>query len=938
MRVLPYVSSRRLGQTVAAAFLLACAPPAFAQAPPIWGELVLPGGSTAAREAMVLGDPDGRFASTILIDFVRRYANTDLRAAAERFERHLFPVKPPAPAEQASSALPLPLPGFWQEAFGTGNSPLVHMLRSRAALLTYHGLMALDTDTLTYLSTHPTLLRGFLASGVSSAAFATFGHSLRVDATGVVTPGDDDAVWEHLVGHSPANVEPFVAALFQRDAGRLAWFYDTVSGLPEPTRRFVLAADRPAAERPAAVQAVYRRFAAVDATSWQIDTRPFHRPAFDGAVALLVLELRNGRVGPEWWPAIFEGVTQRADWSASRPATTAATDREADAQWFFDWVFAVPDQAQRRFAAVRFAQRMFASEPRESAPHIHAALGSMLEMPLLMTSVERMGVRDPETLDAIARAAHATTHAGGEGRVIPSLARWQAALGLLEQVQRRTGLPEARVTGLVRTLAAIAPTDADAAAGSVAAWLHDQLLPALVGQATADPALEDTFLRAATTPRGGGRPSFVWEGLPYVIDEPAVALKSATAIRRSRTGPQLQDLVELHRVRLALLSPTPPTPDAARQLAARLERLGPVVALVNHRNDQRIRDFARVTESIDATTADRVMRQLPAITAALDAVTEAVVGSLLYALAVSPTSEPILYPEAWTRHSLEQPALPPAPSGRPWRDVAWQLPTDYGFGGGTQLIGAYLAVDVALVDSQLVRIISESLPVPGVVETTMRRGLIEPLVLGGLQAPHGIASSHLADLAAGRQLIDQWTDTRPTDGVIVASLRGATVDAWRLNVIAWDVGRSQPAALRHLTTTELAWLGATTRTRDDDTLGWSGSSRLIDGCLCRLPARRITHEQMRGRRLGVQALRPHDIVLRLAELLTSLGLDATLVPAMLPLALQDWLDRSRPAWSDDWEAFTTWPRALTVERVEEYLLHLVSTGVFSPPATEESPR
>ena len=137
--------------------------------------------------------------------------------------------------------------------------------------------------------------------------------------------------------------------------------------------------------------------------------------------------------------------------------------------------------------------------------------------------------------------------------------------------------------------------------------------------------------------------------------------------------------------------------------------------------------------------------------------------------------------------------------------------------------------------------------------------------------------------------------------------------------------------------TELAWLG-TPEAQREDAPGWSGSSRLLDGCLCRLQARRVTHEQMRGRRLGVQALRPLDITLRLAELVASMALDARLVPALLPMALQDWLDRSRPAWSDDWEAFTSWPHALTVDRVEEYLLHLVSTGVFSPPATEESPR
>jgi hypothetical protein len=945
MQWLRCVPSRRIDLAVLAAVVLACATPALAQAPPVWGDLPLPGGSTAAREALLLGDPDGRLESTILLDFVRRYANSDLRTAADRFERHLLAVQKAAPTDAQpprASVLPLPLPGFWQDTFGAADTPLiVAMLRSRSALLTYHGLMALDATTLERLSARPAVLRGFLTSGVSSAAFATFGQSLRVNADGVVTPGgeSDRSVWQHLVGQSPTDVEPFIAALFQRDDGRLAWFYETVSGLPDATRRFVLAADRPVAERLSAVEAVYRRFAAADPT-WQIDARPFHRPAFDGALALMVLEPRDGRIGPDWWPAVFDDVTRHVDWSAPRPPGTAtAPDRPTDATWLFDWVFAVPEQARARFTAVRFAQRVFGSAPRDTAPHLHAALGGVLEMPVLMLSIERMGVRDPDTMSAIARAARAATHAGGEGRVLPVLARWQAALGLLEQVQRRVALPEARISALVRTLAAIAPIDTDAASGSVAAWLHDHLLPALGVENAASPELEDAFLRAATTPRLPARPSFTWEGLPYVIDAPAAAQKSATTIRRAITAPRLQELVELHRVRLAIeRGGASLGPAAARELVVRLERLAPLVALIDHREDRRIRDFARVIETVGGTTGAQLTRQVPAISAALDAVTDAVVPSLLYALAISPTAEPILYPEAWTRHSLQQPGGLPVSASRQWRDVAWQFPTDYGFGGGTRLVGAYLAVDVALADSQLVRVMSGALPVPGVVEDAMRRGLVEPVVLADPQAPHGIPPRQLADLAAGRQLIATWTTDRPADDVIAASLRAASVDAWRANVIAWEVASSRPAALRSLTITELAWLGSTTTKHDDDAMGWSGSARLVDGCLCRLQARRVTHEQMRGRRLGVQALRPHDITLRLAELVASIDLDIALVPAMLPIALQDWLDRSRPAWSDDWEAFTSWPHALTAERVEEYLLHLVSAGVFSPPATEESPR
>lgn len=921
--------------------VLVCAVPASAQAPSAWGQLPLPGGALAAREEFQLGDPDGRLDSAVLLDFVRRYANTDLRTAGERFEKHLIAVQA-APATPAlTSTLPLPLPEFWQAEFGSTDVPLLsRILRSRTALLTYHGLMGLDAATLAQLSLRPVVLRGLLADDGSSAALAAFGQSLRIGSDGVVTPGGegDRAVWQHLVGVSPADVDGFVAALLQRDAGRLAWFYDTVSSLPDAKRQFVLAADRPADERPAAALAVYQHFAAVDSNSWRISTRPFYRPTFDGAAALLTLNVSEGRVGPDWWPALFDEIAVQTHWSASGAA--AAPDRAADARWFFDWLFAEPAEARQRFVAVRFAQRLFASTSREHAAHVRAALGGVLEMPLLMLSLERMGVRDPETLGAMAIAARTATHAGGAGRVIPALARWQAAIGLLEQIQRRAEIPEAGLTALVRSLATAAPTDPDATDGAVAAWLHDHLLPALVPADTASALLEEIFLRAATTPRATRAPSFTWEGLAYAIDGPAVALKSATTIRRSRATPQLQDVVELLRVRRAIVD-TPSTAPAAatRQLVVRLERLAPVIALLDHRDDRRVRDFARLVQTIGGTTGPRIQQHLPVVTAALDALTEGVVPSLLYALAVSPTSEPVLYPEAWTRHGLEPPGLQPVSTSRPWREMAWQLPTDYGFGGGTRLIGAYLAVDVALADSQLARIQSDALPVPGVIDDPTRRGLVEPLVLAGLRAPHGVSPSHVANLATGRKLIETWATAPPELGTLLRTLREASVDAWRANLIAWDMAGARPAALQTLTISELAWLGATTAGRpEEDEPVRSGSSRLVDGCLCLATAVRITHEQLRGRRFGVQALRPHDLPLRLAELVTSIHLDVALVPALLPMALQDWLDRSRPAWSDDWEAFTPWPRRLTVDRVEQYLLHLVSTGVFSPPAIEESTR
>jgi hypothetical protein len=321
------------------------------------------------------------------------------------------------------------------------------------------------------------------------------------------------------------------------------------------------------------------------------------------------------------------------------------------------------------------------------------------------------------------------------------------------------------------------------------------------------------------------------------------------------------------------------------------------------------------------------------VSAAVDAVTDIVVPSLLYALAVSPTSEPILYPEAWTRHSLQRPSTALFAAGRPWQEVAWQFPTDYGLGGGTRLIGAFLGVDLALADAQLVRIPSATLPVPGVIDDPLRRGVVERLVLEDA-ATSPLPAWTVADLAAGRRLVAAWR-TGVDATALRDALRDAGIDSWRVNAMVWEVSRGSVTALESLNLTELSALGARTTGDGVRQPGWSGSSRLIDGCFCLARTRPVTPEQLRGRRLGVQALQPLDITLRLAEHLAGLGLEPSLVPALMPPALQDWLDWSHPAWSGDWEGYTLWPRTLPVERIEQYLLYLVSAGVFSPPAPTE---
>jgi hypothetical protein len=176
-----------------------------------------------------------------------------------------------------------------------------------------------------------------------------------------------------------------------------------------------------------------------------------------------------------------------------------------------------------------------------------------------------------------------------------------------------------------------------------------------------------------------------------------------------------------------------------------------------------------------------------------------------------------------------------------------------------------------------------------------------------------------------------WRSAGTSGRALTALLRRGGVDEWRSALIGWSAARGDGSAFDVLTPSEVFRLGGA----GDLPAAWAGASTSIDGCLCRLAARPLTREDLRGRRLGLQALMLHDLPLRLAEHLASLQLDVSLVPLVLPAATQDWLDHARLRHPDDWESAAAWPRDLTRDRVEEYLLHLVTTGVLAPPPAKD---
>ena len=181
--------------------------------------------------------------------------------------------------------------------------------------------------------------------------------------------------------------------------------------------------------------------------------------AIDPALVLSIVDVDEaGLAGPDWWPSLLQRVADGGGWP-TRPRDTLERLRSAPphANWLLYFVFDKPDEAEERWAWVRFAQRRLASVPREAAPDVEVALRALKEMPVLVLALERLGVADPSVYATVARAARRLSTAGGPEEIDAAMRSWQGALAVLEQTARHRPVPGDVVATLLTSLAAAVP-------------------------------------------------------------------------------------------------------------------------------------------------------------------------------------------------------------------------------------------------------------------------------------------------------------------------------------------------------------------------------------------------------------------------------------------------------------------------------------------------
>lgn len=119
----------------------------------------------------------------------------------------------------------------WIEAAGskrkTDTTLLDLLLHNLDAGRLYAAMAKYDRETRLSLNQSLGLKRLMTVAAVTDL----YGSQIRIKSGRVIVPGDNDKVWEDLLGESPHSPGPFVTKLLTRDSGWLAAYFDVLARL-----------------------------------------------------------------------------------------------------------------------------------------------------------------------------------------------------------------------------------------------------------------------------------------------------------------------------------------------------------------------------------------------------------------------------------------------------------------------------------------------------------------------------------------------------------------------------------------------------------------------------------------------------------------------------------------------------------------------------------
>jgi hypothetical protein len=936
-------------------------------------DVPLPGGTAALAQALGI-DPvpeRGRF----IYELTRLLYNTPegRRSTADAYLLALRQSVARAAARgvpqidtRPSETVPVPLTAdLWSSAIFkrtvTPRELVPAILADRSAALICLGLTALDERTLGYLADHPSLLGRIYER--SATAFGAFSSSLRIEGNRVVPPGgaqgqgeQDDvvALWEAVVAERVTRPERFVGQLFELNEGRLAYLYDTIGQLDPPRRAFALGLWMSA---PARAERFKALTTGVDSyRESHLRTLPFGRASYDLSMTLMRLEVEANGVPRQpasrgLWSRVFSG-PELPDDDARQMRNVE--DDPIDAAWLVAAVGSADVRLRsERLDQIAFGQRVFGTPGANDRGDVLVALRAMSRYRMLMWTLERMGVKTPAVYASAARqAARIGVFEGRRGFDVQ--AQFQGALALVARMTAVRTLDAPVAQKLVEKLVAVPVSANGEYAGAVARWLRDVLVPAIPRAATNELAV----IAAMSGPPSGDGPvarRVTWEGQTYRLDLGAAERQRLQKVREKQESATLDVAIELGVAGRALASDAIGLDDA-EEIAARLtalaadipRRVGHDAAdstpsgvapapnaaesvrkvldeLTRHVRGKDLKRAARLAESLNQLADGLLAQALPSIAYAADVGDPE--GTVLLANDVSRRHDfgfgakdaEVRLRSAW---AVPRPEVTP---GVPWH-----------------VNGSLLGLDIALAPLALRRLnfervleaprltsnerdsfaLSVSLLNPFNLRDADRDAIVEAVVRGRQRVAVLSSRVRAASQADREAAFDRVADEISMEG-------------WRRRAVRWMLSHEADRVAGMFSATELLTLGGG---RPADFDAWGMSMLTVQGCACsRLtpPGRWPT---LLGRPpLGLTASAVADLNLHVAIMLKELRLPAALAKVVLAGAMQDFIDEAKPSDDADWLTLARTARAVTRERIEDYISAATAGGPLMPDLARSEP-
>ena len=842
-------------------------------------------------------------------------------------------VEPEAGAPALAPVLvPVPLSAdLWSQAVFrrqvTTADLIEAIMADREAALLARGLAGLDDETLEFLADASDLVALLYERG--AAAFAAFGASLFIRADRIVPPGGAAAepLWEAVVGERVRDARRFVAALFTRSRGRLAYLYDIIAALDPPRAAFALGTWIADAD---VRRERFRALATLCVRSypdWRLEATPFVRPPND-----LSFMLMRVRVGPSGAPA---PPASRAFWrEAFDSSSLTLTDRQLsgldddtsepiDAAWLAE--IATGDLFGRgdRLDQFAYGQRAFARASAQARADALVAVRAFPRQRMLLLTLERMGIRAPEVLATAARQA-ARLAVGDASRTFWRLAQVQSALAILARLHAGGTIDTSTAESLVTSLLGVA-VDEGRYRGAIAGWIEEELAPHLPEGETIDDRI--------TAGLGGPAPAdaaprVAWEGQEYLLDFAQAETRRLRAVRDRQGGLPLALAVDLNRNARRLRASTLTTAALdeivialsaiadtfhAAPNGAVADSLPPGVGRPRD-GPRALADAVREAERLArGGEARRAARLAPPLLEVVDEVAGTALLSLAYAVHLgAPDGAPLLADNVALRHDFGF----SHPDAEMRARTPWAVPRqNVQPGVPWHVSGSVLGLNIALAPLVLRRIRLDRVADVPRLRSTAREAFS---VSVALMEPGTLCDADrdfiAAAVARGRARVDALADGEEDLATITGVLG---LDGWRQRAIDWTVDHEPARLPSAFSLVELLALGGAA---ERDLSAWGATGLHLEGCACSRMVAPRHWRLLAGRpQSPFLVLALADLNLRVALSLAELGLPAALARPVLAAAVQDFIDEAGPSDYNDWLTLARAAQALSLERIEDYV-------------------